>query len=693
MTNDFDETTDSHDMNYGLLKPCSYFCRATLIFLALTLISSAAQALPNIKDQWHFFCGPTQVNDKLLQKARSKTGGGGLKAGIAQLNYACLLELREIQDLQEKFTKWTDSGQKGPQPQLDNRGSTRALSQAVATLAASYKSAPNNPKVLYHYALALAVKGNVLTVNIFDELMTKHKNDKFIGDAYLILGDHYFERRDTQKAFREYTNALKRGRPLVQAYTRYKMAWINFASAQEQKNNAKQIKTIQDLVNLKRRLDSNKGKREKLLAETIEDDVAELLARQGNLEETKRILKAMNADDVYANVLERMANNRLASNDLDGAYQFFALSLKEGPGRREALQIATTMVQIAAQKNDAKRLSEMLRYMVGNFTRGKTPWRNSQNGNKSSLTKAESQVENLVFEYAVAIDNQARQSNDQAMLTVARGLYEIFIKSFKKSRHLLVLKTQYGTLLYLQKNNLNAAKVLHDVLAANPKNKTAKDLAALMVTAAQLAVDNDKTKYDPIDPGTPKDEKPRPIPLVKKVFADSLDMFSKLNPTDTNVPAMTYTSAAIYFDFGHFEEGLKRLNAYINKYPANDFSKLAAAKVLTYYLQQNDKKRLNQTIEKLTINPTLGDAAEVKPLLIKAKDKLKNEKPNNNDVETTENDEQILDAEKDKSTSDNKDKKNKKKNKKKKKSDSADDRIKRTEDDESNLSSADESDF
>lgn len=656
-------------MRTGLAYSFFKVWRAVILMIALGGFLPYARAIPSIKDQWHFFCGPAQINDKLLQRARSKSGGGGLKGGVGQLNYACLLEVRESQVFREKYTKWMDSGGKGAQPKPDNRGSSQALSQAVALLAAAYKSSPNNPKVLYHYGLALAVKGDVLAVNILDEFMTKHKNDKLIGDAYLILGDHYFERRDLTKAFREYGNAVKHGRPIVQAYTRYKMAWANFSIALEQKNQQKQTKSIQDLVSIKRRLGSEKGKREKRLADTIANDVSELLAQQGNLEETKRILKAMNADDVYANVLERMANVKLSNNDLDGAYQLFALSLKEGPARTEALQIANTMVQIAAQKNDTKRLSDMLKFMIGNYARGKSPWRMAQKDNKAVIAKAELQVENLIIEYAAAIDNQGRQNNDQAMLTTARGLYELFIKTFKKSKRLRDVKTQYGTLLYLQKNYLNSAKLLHEVLTENSKDKSAKDLAALMVTAAQLAVDNDKTPYQPVDPGTPKDEKPRPIPATKKVFADSLDMFSKLSPADPNVPAMVYSSAAIYYDFGHFDEGVKRLDAYTSKYPANEFSKLAAAKVLTYQIRQNDRKGLEKTVEKLTTNAALGDAPEVKPLLTKAKDKLKElQKTTDNENETSESEggnDSVKESEDEEPKNNKKEKKTKKKRKKK----------------------------
>jgi hypothetical protein len=244
------------------------------------------------------------------------------------------------------------------------------------------------------------------------------------------------------------------------------------------------------------------------------------------------------------------------------------------------------------------------------------------------------------------------------MLNAARGLYELFMKSFKKSKRLRDVKTQYGTLLYLQKLYLPSAKVLHEVLTENPKDKSAKDLAALMVTAAQYAVDNDKTKYPAVDPGTPKDEKPRPIPAVKKVFADSLDMFVKLTPADPNAPAMVYASAAVYYDFGHFPEAVKRLDAYITKYPANDFAKQAAAKLLTYHLRQNDKKSLDKLVARLATNAAIGDAPEVQPLMVKAKEKLKDYKKGSDESEAEEGD----------GESDGKDKKKKKSKKKKKKS-------------------------
>lgn len=666
------QPTDTLTMVYKMLTKISLRLRlnvVSIVALICFLCSSTAFAVPTIKDQWHFFCGPNEVSSKKLAKARGKTSIGGLKGGIAQLNYACLLEIHEMSVYREKLNKWSDAGGTGAQPQLDNRGSTQALARAVSTLSSYYKSPKKNPNALYYYALALAVKGDVMTVNIFDEYMTNFKKDKKIGDAYLALGDHYFERRDLPKAFREYNKALKLGRPIVKAYTRYKMAWINFATAVEQKNTAKQGKIIEDLVNQKGRLDRSKNKLEKRLGAMIASDVSDLLAQQGNLAEAKRILKAMNADDVYATVLEKMANVKISNNDIEGAYQLFSLALKEAPERRESLLIATSMVQIAAQKNDVKRLTGMLKYMVNNFTQDESPWRKAQKDNKAALTKANTQIETMVIDYAAAIDNQGRQSNDNNMLNAARSLYEVFIKSFKKSKRLREVKTQYGTLLYLQKSYVASARVLHEVLSENSRDKSAKELAALMVTAAQYAVDADKTQYTPVDPSTPKDEKPRPIPATKKVFADSLDMFAKLNPSDPNAPAMIYTSAAIYYDFGHFPEGIKRLEAYIVKYPANDFAKQAAVKVLNYQLKQNDKKGLKKSIEQFSMNAAIGDAAEVKPLLLKAKEKLKKSKKDEGSEASESNEETKESEASEKDSSDGEKKSSKSKSSKKKAAD------------------------
>ena len=227
-----------------------------------------------------------------------KAESGGVKGAVAKFNYACLLHLYEINKQEAALEKWQAAGAKGAQPQLNHQMSLGVLKQAVSTLAGLNKGKKKDPTALYYYGYALALTGDVETVNRLDELMTDYATAKQTAEAPLVLGEFYFDNKDPQKAFREYGAALKSKNPLVRLYTRYKQSWINYAVGVDSKDQNKKKKAITDLVAVAKAAEGKKGKLYKKLSEIIKADLMALLADFGNLEEARRILSAIGAKDV-----------------------------------------------------------------------------------------------------------------------------------------------------------------------------------------------------------------------------------------------------------------------------------------------------------------------------------------------------------------------------------------------------------
>lgn len=602
-------------------------------------------ALPGIKDGWHFFCAPRQVSAKLIASLRSKANASGVAGAAATLQLACAMEVYEFNVLEARFAKFQAQGAKGAPPKLDNRSSLASLQRATQLLKAAKAGKNVDAKTLYHLGVAMAVQGDVMAVNIFDELVTKFPKDPLSKESYLTLGEHYIERRDPQKAYRELKNALKGTRPATEAYARYKIAWLNFSIADEQKNAKKKQEAIQELVNLKKFLDRKSGrgnnkekakgskeksaedqdgarKEDKLarLAEMIEEDVSEILAKQGDLAAAKKILSDLDAPQIYANLLERMANARLPQ-DPAGALSLFELSLREDPTRKEALPIIMAIVQLAAQKNDIKKITTYLQYMVGTFVREKSPWRNKNKDDKKLVAEAVKKTDEMLLEYAAAIDQEARKAGgDPALTAAARSLYELYLKTFKKSPQRAKVNIALGALMFLQKQYVQTAKTLYEAIKANPKEPAVRDALPIMVTAIQTAVDADKTNYQLAEAGTEKLE--RAIPPLRKLFADCLDLYVQLLPQDPNAAPMIFTSSGVYYDFGHYTEANKRFVQFFARHAQHELTKTIIARFLVWYVNQGDKKSIPLLNRIATMKPII-DAPEYAQLLKKAQERAK----------------------------------------------------------------------
>lgn len=552
------------------------------------MLESTAQALPNLFDHWHFFCSPSaNPNTKYINKMKGKSESGGANGAVGKFRYACLLHMYEISQNQVAFEKWQNAGGKGAQPALDQRMSLGVLKQALGSLANLNKGKKKDPKSLYYYGYALALAGDVEAVNRLDELMTDFKTSKYVQDASLVLGEFYFDNKDPQKAFREYNGTLKSKKQIIQLYTRYKQGWINYALGVDAKDQGKKKKAITDLVSVSKLAGESKSKLNQKLAEQIKKDLMPLLADFGNLEESRRILSAIGAKDVFANLVEQMAYARLNAGDIKAAYNFFQIAVKEDPMRPEAPVIMSNMVRLAGQLNDIGLVTSNLKLMIQNYIKDKK-WRSIQK--EPLLKKTDTDVEAIVYEFSTIIDRQGRETGNMQFMTTAQQLYSLFIKTFPKSPKVLELRYFIAQIQIQSKQYLKGARLLYVLLKKNPKFPQAKEAAELMITAAQFVIDNDKTVYKVPEPGTPLS--PQKIPPNKQAYAESLELFLKFQPKNQLAPTMDFTVASIYYDYGHFDKAIKSYYAYVKRYPTGDFAKPAAARILLFHQKQFDDEGL-----------------------------------------------------------------------------------------------------
>lgn len=603
-------------MSTGILR--STVLLAMLAFGAF--FSTGASAIPSIFDHWHFFCSPTsQVTNKQLASAKSRASGSGSKGAIARFNYACMLHMYEIRQHQAALEKWQAGGGKGAQPQLNHNMSVGVLRQASSALANLSKGSKKDPRVLYYYGYSLALLGDVSAVNRLDELMTEFPSSSVVSDAALVLGEFYFDNKDPQKAFREYAKTSKSKKTSVQLYTRYKQAWITYALGMEGKDQNKKRRAITDLVNITKVAKGKKGRIYNKMNDQVKTDLMTLLADYGNLDEARRILASVGAKDVSATLVEQMAYARLNAGDIKGAYTLFQTAVKEDPLRPEAPTISSNLVRLSGQMNNIGLVVANLKLMVDTYIKDKK-WRSVQKA--PLLKKTDADIEALLYEFATIIDRQGRETNDLNFLKSAVQLYALFGKTFPKSPKNEELRYYTAQIQLQLKQYAQAARMLYTILLKNPKFPQAKEASELMVTAAQLVMDNDKTAYKVPEPGTPLS--PQKIPPNKKLYAECLELFLKFQPRNELAPTMEFTVASVYYDYGHFDKAIKGYYTFIRRHPGNQFAKPAAARILIYHQRQFDDEGLAKAKATFLAVPTFKADPEM-VATIQATDTIENQ--------------------------------------------------------------------
>src|SRR5690606_21987155 len=124
----------------------------------------------------------------------------------------------------------------GARPEPEHRQSSVYTDEALRLYEQILKDSPNYPRkdeVLFSLATNLYNKGpafHTSAIERYRDLVTQYPDSRFVGDAYVAMGIHFFESNDLMRATEAFTRALENSadEPRVYNYALYKLAWCEY---------------------------------------------------------------------------------------------------------------------------------------------------------------------------------------------------------------------------------------------------------------------------------------------------------------------------------------------------------------------------------------------------------------------------------------------------------------------------------
>lgn len=600
--------------------------RHALVFLAMTLLvgvyAAPARAMPAMLDYWRLTCP--------VKKSKNP------------LDAACAANAAEKKRYDAAIIKFQEGGAKGAQPKENYVQSLAQVKAASQVFNAKVKKNKADAKANYWLGLSLALLGDDWAVNKLDDAQQNTKDPILTARAELALAEFLFDKKGAGAALDSYKKVLKLKDPQSILYARYKLAWIDYASGVQAKNGALKKQALTGLARISHDTSSSAKKAKKKkgkatdddnsddesddtsapdpfqvkLAKVVKDDILNLSIDYGNQADVQMILKSAGASDVYATFLERAAYVKWEAGQSVEAYKMFAAAIKAQDKKTKNVQLNLNLAQIAGQLNNVPLLMQNLKIIQKIFLAEKSPWRKEQK--PAALKKTDEQLETVYFDYCAALDQAARKDQQAKTLANADEMYKLFLTTFPKSAKAYEARFYDGQILYMMKSYLKSAQAMLAMIEQTPKGRFTKDGLDIMVTAAQLVVDNDKTKYDVAKMGTLKT--PRPLPPIRKTYAEALTLYTKMAPKIDKTPAMKFVAAGIYYDYGHYKEAVKAYWSFVQLYPNDPFAKQAAQRLLEYYKLQQTEAGYEKAKAKLAGIGPIATAPELAAYFVK-KDK------------------------------------------------------------------------
>lgn len=155
------------------------------------------------------------------------------------------------------------------------------------TILREYPAYERSDEVLFNQAYILYATGRTeRALTGYADLIKKYPASKFISDAYIQVGNHFFDvTGDVAKARKAYEQAFASSNPRIKGYALYKLGWCDLNSGEWERA----LKKFKDVVAL---CESNEGKSFSELRHETLRDLSTVFVKVGRPEEARAYFEA-----------------------------------------------------------------------------------------------------------------------------------------------------------------------------------------------------------------------------------------------------------------------------------------------------------------------------------------------------------------------------------------------------------------
>ncbi|HUB06423.1 MAG TPA: tetratricopeptide repeat protein, partial [Myxococcales bacterium] len=540
-------------------------------------------------------------------------------------------EMRDYDKAYDEYTQKENQGVKGlTEPTVNTRQSDLYRQQAIELyqkILADYQSYPRNDEVLFNLAYNLYdMDKKKEAIARYWDLIRQHPDSKFVPDAYVQLGEHFFKSNDLERARKSYQKALAFDIPQIYAYALYMLAWCDFNAGAY----AEAIHKFQKVVAYQENAIAGGARAERkdkiqLKNEALGDMV--LSWSQLNAVEQARDYYAQHASRRKTHhLMARLANVYFDAGKWDPAIRTYQMIIQEDPTDPEDPAYQANIVKADEGQRLRDKVRVELKKLVDTYKPG-TEWAQANSRNKNAIAAAYDLTESSMRELVTDYHQEAQKTKSVATYRLARDIYKEYLDNFANSDSAYNLRFYYAEILYALQEWEKAAEQYSLVVKKDPKglySKTAaydellsyEKLVAISKGTLQQRELADNEKIDEkAKKGTitrvkqvkaEKSQHEEPIPKWEQALADSCDNYVRLYPGNQDEVVVRYKAAFIYYDHYHFVDAGKRLGEVITKWPTNELAGKAADLIMDALAGQNQVPELNELAWKFYKNHLLA---------------------------------------------------------------------------------------
>ena len=520
-------------------------------------------------------------------------------------------EMSEYDEQYARYQQARQRGDAGAEPQASHKASEQFRAEAIALydrIRLEHPGYRRKDEVLFALAESLYEIGRkVEAVARYEELIRSDPNSAFLGDAYLQLGNHYFdEANDLARARHYYQKALGSELPKVHSYALYKLAWCDYNAGDFE--NA--LKKLQQVVVFAQR----RGREMIDLRNEALGDLPAVFVHLGRFPEALDYFqRAVPEMAVQRKLILRLANQLAETGQYENAIRSYRHLIARNPADPAAPEFQRSIIRCYEEVRDRARVKSEMRKLVDSYRPGGEWWKANE-GRPEILRNAFAVSEEAMRTLAVDYHQEAQRTKQVETYRLARDIYAQYLDAFASSTNpefiadqALNMRFYYAEILWALEDWEGAAKAYEEVIAFKvPDRPSAREvsdeklrqsaaynvvlaydkllkidrgeLAKSALKAGQMVAAGEKAglQHTTIDKKSSLAGAEEPLSRHEAHLVAACDRYNRLYPGEADEVELQYLAAITLYRRRHFDEAVGRFEQIALRWPDDSRSQPAA---------------------------------------------------------------------------------------------------------------------
>lgn len=429
----------------------------------------------------------------------------------------------------------------------------------------------------------------------FQEVIDKFPKSALYGDAWMMIGEHYFANSDWVKAKDAYLHVGDSAATSDLAL--FKVAWCEWKLG-DTTAAAKDFKRVLDKAFKQEREGTEAQKRR---SASLREEALEYLVvvftedRSISPKEVFDFLVSIDGEQYSRDVMVKVAESYGAQAEWERSTDAYRFLIKMDPESLKSAEYQRAIITNWNSALDVDRAQDEIKILLENFGPN-TTWAKSQK-NREALARSLETTEELTRTTAMNIHGEAQRRDkadkkaDLALYGRAAAAYEAYLAAFGTgkgaSEHATEIRYYRADILFFKLGKTEEAGDEYLAVGKSaPVGKLHKDALLNAMNAYEKARPKDtvgRAKLYPVD----------------KKFGEAIDLYATLFPADPTLVGVIFKNGQMFYDYGEYDEAIKRFGVIVTKYPNDPNAGPAGDRILSALNKAQDYENIENWARKL----------------------------------------------------------------------------------------------